>query len=102
MVPLIALASLALGLAVGFGVWGRRAQALERERAQTEARLRAHVIPVLTRRAAALDLPRDAADHPVEASVEVARRIQAAEEKLTLPFTDTLEIHKAELGARKR
>lgn len=102
MVPLVALASLAAGLAVGFGLWGRRVRALERERAQIEARLRAHVVPVLARRAAALDLPRDAADHPVEAAVEVARRIQAAEEKLTLPFTDTLEIHKVDLGTKKR
>lgn len=99
----MALASLSGGLALGFGLWGQRLRQLERERAEVEARLAAHVVPVLSRRAATLDLPRDAGgDGPVETTVELARRIQGAEEKLTLPFTDTLEIHRTDLERPKQ
>jgi hypothetical protein len=54
------------------------------------------VIPVLERRATSLDIPKDArgardADDSVRAAVTTARAIAANEEKLVLPFSDTVE-----------
>ena len=104
MIAIVALVSLAIGLAAGFGLGARRVQHVERQGARTEALLRARVLPVLSRRAAALGLPRPAGESSLEAALDAAGRIQAAEDQLALPFTDTLELQRAELGppARRR
>ncbi len=104
MIAVVALVSLAIGLAAGFGLGARRVQHIERQGARNEALLRSHVLPVLSRRAAALGLPRPAGETPLEAALDAAGRIQSAEDQLALPFTDTLELQRAELGplARRR
>lgn len=56
---------------------------------------------MLSRRAASLELGRaDEKASAVEAAVEVAKRIQKAEEKLVLPFSDTLEMSRNEVASR--
>jgi hypothetical protein len=100
-VVLAALVSLLVGGALGWLARGRALDAARRERFAEHERIRTSVMPVLERRASALSIGKDRkSDDPVERAVEVAAAIQAAEEKLVLPFTDTLEISRSEL-ARK-
>ena len=102
MIAIVALVSLTIGVAAGFGLGARRVQQIEQQGARNEALLRAHVLPVLSRRAAALGLPRPAGETSLEAAVDAACRIRAAEDQLALPFTDTLELQRAELGTPAR
>lgn len=96
---LTALAAFALGAVLGWGLRGRAIVSLARERERERHRIRASVLPVLERRASALSIRRERrSEDPVEGAVEVASAIQAAEEKLVLPFTDTLEISRTELA----
>lgn len=96
---LVALVGIALGAVLGWGLRGRALLALEAERTAEHERIRTSVLPVLERRAAALSLSRERhPEAPVERAVAVASAIQAAEEKLVLPFTDTLEISRTDLA----
>ena len=103
MVPALATAlGVFLGIAIGFFVWARPLERARGRRAQAMAAVRAHVIPVLERRATSLDIPRARrgardADDAVEAAVTTARAIAANEEKLVLPFSDTIELSRDSL-----
>lgn len=108
MVPALATAlGVFVGIAIGFFVWARP---LERARGQlvlARKDVRLHVIPVLERRASSLDVPKDLrgardADDAVQAAVITARAIASSEEKLVLPFSDTVELSRAELGLKKK
>jgi hypothetical protein len=96
---LTALVGVALGVILGWGLRGRAISELAMERERERQRIRASVLPVLERRASALSIGKERrSQDPVEGAVEVASAIQAAEEKLVLPFTDTLEISRTELA----
>ncbi len=96
---LTALAAFALGAVLGWGLRGRAVSTLALERERERHRIRASVLPVLERRASALSIQKERrSEDPLEGAVEVAAAIQAAEEKLVLPFTDTLEISRTELA----
>ena len=100
---LAALASVALGIAIGWVARGRALDAERRERIAEHERIRTSVMPVLERRASALAIGKNrTSEDPVERAVEVAAAIQAAEEKLVLPFSDTLEISRTELAGAAR
>lgn len=93
---------LVVGAALGWIARGRALDALATSRLREHERIRTSVLPVLERRASALHVKRDRrSEDPVEGAVEVASAIQAAEEKLVLPFTDTLEISRTELARAK-
>lgn len=99
---LVSAVAVLVGFALGWRARGGRVVDLEKQRARDEARIGSHVVPVLSRRAASLDLGRAPENaSAVEAAVEVAKRIQKAEEKLVLPFSDTLEINRHEVAAPK-
>lgn len=108
MVPALATAvGVFLGIAVGFFVWARPLERARGALARAGAEVRAHVIPVLERRASSLDIPRDArgardADDAIRSAVTTARAITASEEKLVLPFTDTVEMSSEALRARPK
>lgn len=75
---------------------------LEAAQLRDESRIARHVVPVLLRRAGSLDLSReDVPTRAIDASVELSQRIQKAEEKLVLPFSDTLEMSRNELSRPK-
>lgn len=103
MVPALATAlGVFLGIAIGFFVWARPLERARGRLAQAMADVRSHVIPVLERRATSLDIPRDRrgardADDALEAAVTTARAIAANEEKLVLPFSDTIELSRDSL-----
>lgn len=103
MVPaLAATVGLALGIAVGFFVWARPLERARGRLAVAMTEVRTHVIPVLERRASSLEVPSERrgardADDAIAAAVTTARAIHATEEKLVLPFTDTLEISREHL-----
>lgn len=90
------------GTILGWLLRGRSLGALHESRLREHERIRTSVLPVLERRASALAVKRSPrSEDPVEGAVEVATAIQAAEEKLVLPFTDTLEISRTELARGK-
>lgn len=104
MIPALAvLVGVVLGLAAGFLMWGRALEVTRGTLVRSGAQVRAHVLPVLERRATSLDIPRadrgarDAED-PIESAVKTARAIGASEEKLILPFSDTVELSREGLG----
>lgn len=105
MVPALATAvGVFLGIAIGFFVWARPLERARGRLAYAMSEVRTHVIPVLERRASSLDIPRDArgardADDAVRAAVTTARAISASEEKLVLPFSDTVELSRDSLRA---
>jgi hypothetical protein len=100
---LVSAIAVLVGFALGWRARGGRVVDLERQRARDEARIGSHVVPVLSRRAASLELGRaDEKASAVEAAVEVAKRIQKAEEKLVLPFSDTLEMSRNEVASRSK
>lgn len=107
MVPALAtLLGVFLGIAVGFFVWARPLERARGRLAQVMLEVRTHVIPVLERRATSLDIPKDArgardADDAVRAAVTTARAISANEEKLVLPFSDTVELSRDSLRVPK-
>lgn len=107
MVPALATSlGVFLGIAIGFFVWARPLERARGRLAQAMSEIRTHVIPVLERRASSLDIPRDErgardAEDAVRAAVTTARAIAANEEKLVLPFSDTVELSRAELGVKK-
>jgi hypothetical protein len=104
MIPaLAATLGIVIGLAAGFLIWGRRLELARGRLVRASAQIRAHVVPVLERRATSLDVPRDArgardAEDAIEAAVKTARAIGASEEKLVLPFSDTVELSREGLG----
>jgi len=108
MVPALATAlGVFVGIAIGFFVWARPLERARGRLAHAMKDVRLHVIPVLERRASSLDVPRDErgardAEDAVHAAVTTARAIAASEEKLVLPFSDTLELSRAELGLKKK
>ncbi len=107
MVPALATAvGVFLGIAVGFFVWARPLERARGALARAGAEVRAHVLPVLERRASSLDVPKDErgardAEDPIRAAVTTARAIAASEEKLVLPFTDTVEVSRESLRVAK-
>lgn len=95
-----------VGLLAGWTLAGRRVMALRREHAQRQAELRNHVLPVLEQRASAAGVPPSARAHdvldPMVASVTIGRAIQEIESRRDLPFTDTVEVSKADIKAEVR
>jgi hypothetical protein len=108
MIPaLAATLGIVIGLAAGFLIWGRRLEIARGRLVRAGAQVRAHVVPVLERRATSLDVPREDrgardAEDPIEAAVKTARAIGASEEKLILPFSDTVELSRDGLGMIRR
>lgn len=104
MIPaLAATLGIVIGLALGFAIWGRPLELARGRLVRAGAQVRAHVVPVLERRATSLDVPREDrgardAEDPIEAAVKTARAIGASEEKLILPFSDTVELSREGLG----
>lgn len=99
---LAAVAGMALGAGAMSVLARQRQRRWLRERVEVEARVRRFVVPVLERRANVLQIPpseRGAdADGPLALSVALAQAIGAVEESTELPFGDTLEVARAELG----
>ena len=104
MIPALATSlGIIIGLAIGFAIWGRPLELARGRFVRAGAQVRAHVTPVLERRATSLDVPREDrgardAEDPIEAAVKTARAIGASEEKLVLPFSDTIELSRDGLG----
>jgi hypothetical protein len=104
MVPALATGlGVFVGIAIGFFVWARPLERARGKLALAMREIRAHVIPVLERRATSLDIPKDArgardAEDAVQAAVTTARAIATSEEKLVLPFSDTVELSRSELA----
>lgn len=104
MIPALAASlGIVIGLAIGFVMWGRPLEIARGRLVRAGAQVRAHVVPVLERRAASLDVPREDrgardAEDPIEAAVKTARAIGASEAKLVLPFSDTVELSREGLG----
>lgn len=103
ILALTALVGAFVGAAIGWALRGRAIESMALDRQREHERVRVSVLPVLERRASALSIPRERrSDDAIEGAVEVATAIQAAEEKLVLPFTDTLEISRTELARASR
>lgn len=105
MVPALATSlGVFMGIAIGFFVWARPLERARGTLAHAMKEVRTHVIPVLERRATSLDVPKDArgardADDSIRAAVTTARAIAQNEEKLVLPFSDTVELSRESLRA---
>ncbi len=108
MVPALATSlGVFLGIAIGFFVWARPLERVRGRLAQVMNDVRTHVIPVLERRATSLDIEKDArgardAEDSVKAAVTTARAIAANEEKLVLPFSDTVELSREALRVGRK
>lgn len=93
-----------IGVAVGWVLPARRIDALRREHARHRAEVRNHVLPVLEERASAAGVPAHARAHdvgdPLEAAVAIGRAIREVESRRDLPFTDTLEVSRADITAQ--
>jgi hypothetical protein len=107
MVPALATSlGVFVGIAIGFFVWARPLERARGRLVEVMAEVRAHVLPVLERRATSLEIPKDRrgardADDAVRAAVTTARAIAASEEKLVLPFSDTVELSRDSLRVPK-
>ncbi len=105
MVPALATGlGVFVGIAIGFFVWARPLERARGRLAHAASEVRTHVIPVLERRATSLDIPKEArgardADDAIAAAIKTARAISANEEKLVLPFSDTVELSRDSLRA---
>ena len=103
MVPALATSlGVFVGIAIGFFVWARPLERARGTLARAMKEVRTHVIPVLERRATSLDIPKEArgardADDAIRAAVITARAIAQNEEKLVLPFSDTVELSRDSL-----
>jgi hypothetical protein len=98
----IAVATL-VGAAAGWALRVRLEDVRARKLAMQRARVRSRVLPVLERRAEALRVaPVDRAPDepdPIEAAIVMATAIERIEERRDLPFSDTLEVSKDDLGS---
>ena len=107
MVPALATAlGVFVGIAIGFFVWARPLERARCKLVQAMSEIRVHVIPVLERRATSLDIPKESrgardAEDAIHAAITTARAISANEEKLVLPFSDTVELARADLLKKK-
>lgn len=95
-----------VGLVLGAVLASRRASAVSRRAARIEAQVRNVILPVLERRAADLHVDGDRdgllPDEPLERAVSLATRIERHDESVHLPYSDTLEVARAEVGAAKK
>lgn len=101
---LAALGGLVLGLGLGvlIGRRGSHDDAEAQRMREGVARLRTTVVPVLERQASLLGVPtseRGPTDGDgLEVALALGKAIQGREEREELPFSDTLEIARVELG----
>jgi len=101
-----AAGGLVLGLGVGLAIARLRERGVWRRVRQDHARLRASVVPVLEARAQQLGIPREERESldgdPIALAVGLSVSIMRVEGDPNLAFSDTVQLARAELLAKKQ
>ena len=96
-----------LGIGVGVMLARRSEGSLRRRLAHVDSQLRTSVLPVLERHAETLGIPPDkkraqSTEDGADASIRLATTIRDHEDSQELPYSDTLEVDRAELARISR